>query len=127
MAAGHLSSGINPISGSTRRGDLLVVLVRMLRATLVIRRPLPFQMHRIFDVGRVFLQPLDVLVELLELLAHLLGAVFHAGLLPVLAREPTTGSAVTSSGVPMFVGTSGWHYRDWRGSFYPAKEPAKRW
>ncbi len=27
----------------------------------------------------------------------------------------------------MFVGTSGWHYRDWRGSFYPAKEPTKRW
>jgi uncharacterized protein YecE (DUF72 family) len=25
------------------------------------------------------------------------------------------------------VGTSGWQYRDWRGSFYPEKEPATRW
>jgi uncharacterized protein YecE (DUF72 family) len=27
----------------------------------------------------------------------------------------------------MFVGTSGWHYRDWRGPFYPPKEPVKSW
>ena len=25
------------------------------------------------------------------------------------------------------VGTSGWHYRDWRGAFYPPKLPARRW
>lgn len=27
----------------------------------------------------------------------------------------------------MLVGTSGWQYRDWRGSFYPAAEPPARW
>jgi uncharacterized protein YecE (DUF72 family) len=25
------------------------------------------------------------------------------------------------------VGTSGWHYRDWRGAFYPEKQPVRRW
>jgi uncharacterized protein YecE (DUF72 family) len=25
------------------------------------------------------------------------------------------------------VGTSGWHYRDWRGAFYPEKLPTRRW
>jgi len=25
------------------------------------------------------------------------------------------------------VGTSGWHYRDWRGAFYPDKLPMRRW
>jgi uncharacterized protein YecE (DUF72 family) len=27
----------------------------------------------------------------------------------------------------MRVGTSGWHYRDWRGAFYPAELPTRRW
>jgi uncharacterized protein YecE (DUF72 family) len=27
----------------------------------------------------------------------------------------------------MFVGTSGWHYRDWRGAFYSLKEPTRNW
>jgi uncharacterized protein YecE (DUF72 family) len=27
----------------------------------------------------------------------------------------------------MLIGTSGWQYRDWRGSFYPAGVPATRW
>ena len=27
----------------------------------------------------------------------------------------------------MAVGTSGWHYRDWRGAFYPADLPTRRW
>jgi len=27
----------------------------------------------------------------------------------------------------MSVGTSGWHYRDWRGAFYPEKLPTRRW
>jgi uncharacterized protein YecE (DUF72 family) len=27
----------------------------------------------------------------------------------------------------MSVGTSGWHYRDWRGAFYPAEIPTRRW
>jgi uncharacterized protein YecE (DUF72 family) len=27
----------------------------------------------------------------------------------------------------MSVGTSGWHYRDWRGVFYPADLPTRRW
>jgi uncharacterized protein YecE (DUF72 family) len=27
----------------------------------------------------------------------------------------------------MSVGTSGWHYRDWRGAFYPAPLPTRRW
>jgi len=26
-----------------------------------------------------------------------------------------------------FIGTSGWHYDDWRGSFYPGKLPKSRW
>ncbi len=26
-----------------------------------------------------------------------------------------------------FIGTSGWHYDDWRGRFYPAKLPKARW
>jgi uncharacterized protein YecE (DUF72 family) len=25
------------------------------------------------------------------------------------------------------VGCSGWNYRDWRGTFYPARMPASRW
>jgi uncharacterized protein YecE (DUF72 family) len=29
--------------------------------------------------------------------------------------------------VPLLIGTSGWQYRDWRGAFYPADVPAKRW
>jgi uncharacterized protein YecE (DUF72 family) len=29
--------------------------------------------------------------------------------------------------VPLFVGTSGWQYRDWRGAFYPEKAPVSRW
>jgi uncharacterized protein YecE (DUF72 family) len=28
---------------------------------------------------------------------------------------------------PVHVGCSGWNYRDWRGSFYPAELPANRW
>jgi uncharacterized protein YecE (DUF72 family) len=27
----------------------------------------------------------------------------------------------------VYVGTSGWNYRDWRGSFFPDALPAKRW
>ena len=27
----------------------------------------------------------------------------------------------------MLVGTSGWHYRDWRGAFYPEKLPTRLW
>jgi len=27
----------------------------------------------------------------------------------------------------VFVGTSGWQYKDWRGSFYPAKLPQRGW
>ena len=26
-----------------------------------------------------------------------------------------------------YIGTSGWHYDDWRGSFYPEKLPRKSW
>jgi uncharacterized protein YecE (DUF72 family) len=26
-----------------------------------------------------------------------------------------------------YVGTSGWNYRDWRGSFFPDELPVKRW
>jgi len=29
--------------------------------------------------------------------------------------------------VALRVGTSGWHYRDWRAVFYPEKLPARRW
>lgn len=29
--------------------------------------------------------------------------------------------------MPLLIGTSGWQYRDWRGSFYPAGVPASRW
>jgi uncharacterized protein YecE (DUF72 family) len=29
--------------------------------------------------------------------------------------------------LPLRVGTSGWQYRDWRGSFYPAGVPTARW
>lgn len=29
--------------------------------------------------------------------------------------------------MPVFVGTSGWMYRDWRGRFYPEKLPQRRW
>ena len=30
-------------------------------------------------------------------------------------------------GMPVLVGTSGWQYRDWRGGFYPAGLPQRRW
>src|ERR1700704_7156780 len=29
--------------------------------------------------------------------------------------------------MPSYVGTSGWQYRDWRGTFYPADLPQSRW
>ena len=29
--------------------------------------------------------------------------------------------------MPVLVGTSGWQYRDWRGGFYPAGLPQRRW
>jgi uncharacterized protein YecE (DUF72 family) len=29
--------------------------------------------------------------------------------------------------VPLLIGTSGWQYRDWRGSFYPDGVPTSRW
>jgi uncharacterized protein YecE (DUF72 family) len=29
--------------------------------------------------------------------------------------------------VPVMAGTSGWQYRDWRGTFYPADVPQRRW
>lgn len=29
--------------------------------------------------------------------------------------------------MPVLIGTSGWQYRDWRGSFYPADLPQSRW
>jgi uncharacterized protein YecE (DUF72 family) len=29
--------------------------------------------------------------------------------------------------LPLLIGTSGWQYRDWRGSFYPVGNPASRW
>ena len=29
--------------------------------------------------------------------------------------------------MPVLVGTSGWQYRDWRGSFYPEKGPQSAW
>lgn len=29
--------------------------------------------------------------------------------------------------MPVLVGTSGWHYRHWKGGFYPAGLPASRW
>jgi uncharacterized protein YecE (DUF72 family) len=29
--------------------------------------------------------------------------------------------------MPLYVGTSGWQYRDWRGAFYPADLPQSRW
>lgn len=29
--------------------------------------------------------------------------------------------------VALYVGTSGWQYRDWRGAFYPAALPQSRW
>ncbi len=28
---------------------------------------------------------------------------------------------------PARIGCSGWNYRDWRGSFYPQREPVRRW
>lgn len=34
------------------------------------------------------------------------------------------GSAVS---VVVYIGTSGWQYRDWRGAFYPERMPQKRW
>ena len=27
----------------------------------------------------------------------------------------------------VLVGTSGWQYREWRGTFYPAGVPQRRW
>jgi uncharacterized protein YecE (DUF72 family) len=32
-----------------------------------------------------------------------------------------------SEGVPVFVGTSGWQYKDWRGRLYPEKLPQSKW
>ncbi len=29
--------------------------------------------------------------------------------------------------MPLLVGTSGWQYRDWRGTFYPKEVPLARW
>lgn len=29
--------------------------------------------------------------------------------------------------MPVFVGTSGWQYADWRGGFYPDRLPTRRW
>ncbi|HEV8545570.1 MAG TPA: DUF72 domain-containing protein [Candidatus Limnocylindrales bacterium] len=29
--------------------------------------------------------------------------------------------------MPVWVGTSGWQYRDWRGRFYPAETPVRAW
>ncbi len=29
--------------------------------------------------------------------------------------------------MPLMIGTSGWQYRDWRGSFYPSDLPQARW
>jgi uncharacterized protein YecE (DUF72 family) len=29
--------------------------------------------------------------------------------------------------VPLFVGTSGWQYKDWRGPFYPEHVPVSKW
>ena len=29
--------------------------------------------------------------------------------------------------MPVYVGTSGWQYRDWRGRFYPARLPQRLW
>ncbi|MFF4898783.1 DUF72 domain-containing protein [Streptomyces sp. NPDC001068] len=29
--------------------------------------------------------------------------------------------------MPLFVGTSGWQYRDWRGVLYPPEVPVRRW
>ncbi len=28
---------------------------------------------------------------------------------------------------PVHIGCSGWNYRDWRGEFYPEREPQRRW
>lgn len=36
-------------------------------------------------------------------------------------------TASKSSVEQVHVGCSGWNYRDWRGAFYPEKEPARRW
>ena len=27
----------------------------------------------------------------------------------------------------VWIGTSGWQYRHWRGPFYPPEEPVRRW
>jgi uncharacterized protein YecE (DUF72 family) len=29
--------------------------------------------------------------------------------------------------VTVWIGTSGWQYRHWRGPFYPPAEPVRRW
>jgi uncharacterized protein YecE (DUF72 family) len=49
-------------------------------------------------------------------------------------RKPQAGAAGGSSGsggiVPpegIEIGTSGWQYRDWRGTFYPPDVPQRRW
>lgn len=34
---------------------------------------------------------------------------------------------MTESEKSLFVGTSGWHYKHWRGPFYPEKLPQNRW
>jgi len=33
----------------------------------------------------------------------------------------------TVAAMPVLVGTSGWRYRHWRGTFYPAEVPQRRW
>jgi hypothetical protein len=38
------------------------------------------------------------------------------------SREPGLRTATMCES-----GTSGWHYQDWRGAFYPQKLPARRW
>jgi uncharacterized protein YecE (DUF72 family) len=62
-------------------------------------------------------------LELPELPAHLFGPVLHVSFD---TRSGLESTAVRSC-VRMLVGTSGWHYRDWRGAFYPANEPTKNW
>jgi uncharacterized protein YecE (DUF72 family) len=43
-------------------------------------------------------------------------------LTPIMGMRATGGA-----GLPLLIGTSGWQYQDWRGSFYPAGVPAGRW
>jgi uncharacterized protein YecE (DUF72 family) len=45
--------------------------------------------------------------------------------------SPAAASSPASRGVPrllpVWLGCSGWNYKDWRGDFYPAKLPARLW